>query len=100
MSNYLSHQGFKIYYEVTASPLDENIVLIHGNLASRLWWHPLIDVWSQNKSGKGVVLNLDWRGYGRSKGLKSEEEIDFHVYASDIVALMNHFNLKQKWHLS
>ncbi len=95
MSYSFSHNGFKINYELSPSPIDENIVLIHGNLASRLWWHPLINLWSQDKSGLGTVVNLDWRGFGKSKGLTTEEEIDFHVYASDIKALLQHLDLKK-----
>jgi 3-oxoadipate enol-lactonase len=95
MSQYFNHNGFNIHYETSPSPVAENIVLVHGNLACRLWWHPLLDHWSRKDSGKGIVLNLDWRGFGKSKGLTSLDEINFDVFADDILALMNHLNLEQ-----
>jgi pimeloyl-ACP methyl ester carboxylesterase len=78
--------GFKIAYtKVDGS--SRNVFFIHGNLASKEWWYPTMEILSQNK-GEGSMVAADWRGYGESKGIESFLEINFETCATDVVNLI------------
>lgn len=92
-----SSKGFNISYEHFSGITNNNILFIHGNLASKEWWHPSIEILksqglSQNYPGQ--VLSADWRGYGNSKGLTTKSEINFDTFAGDYIALAENLNLK------
>lgn len=94
MPFYQTPDEFSIHYTLNPSPTAEDVLLIHGNLACELWWHPLIESFTQKKQSQGRLICLDWRGYGKSKGLKQESDIDFDLYAHDVLGLIDHLQLK------
>ena len=82
-----NNQGFSIGYTSLEKSFDRNVLFIHGNLASKEWWYPSMEI-MKAKAGKGTLLAADWRGYGESKGIESVGEIDFETCASDFIALL------------
>jgi pimeloyl-ACP methyl ester carboxylesterase len=82
-----NHHGFEIGYEKISPCGSENVFLIHGNLASKEWWYPGIEM-MKSRPGEGTVIAADWRGYGDSKGLTQTSEINFTTFAQDFVALI------------
>lgn len=91
---FLDINSFSLHYEAFQGIHKNNVLFIHGNLASNEWWHPTIELWrSENKSQDGTVVCADWRGYGKSKGLKSQTEINFKQFASDYITLLEELNL-------
>lgn len=89
-----SSNGFEIGFQKIENCGDENVLFIHGNLASKEWWYPCIENMSAQPGG-GVVLAADWRGYGDSTGLNEYTEINFETFAADFVALVKSENLRQ-----
>ncbi len=86
---YLVVNGFKVYYEVYDGLVDKDTLLIHGNLACSIWWHPVIDVLkAQALPKKGRLVCMDWRGCGQSKGLTQKSEIKFETFAEDVLSLI------------
>jgi len=97
--NTFNNKGFNIGYIEEKGLTNNNVLFIHGNLASNEWWIPTIEQFrlsseETNQSHEGTVLSADWRGYGKSKGLTSKDEIDFQSYADDYIALIEDRNLK------
>lgn len=109
--DFLDIQGFKLYYEVYEGLVDSDTLLIHGNLACSLWWHPAVESlankYKQNsytnpsasaqnhRDGykKGKLVLADWRGCGFSKGIQSISEINFDTFADDYLCLIEKLNL-------
>ncbi|MCO5113122.1 MAG: alpha/beta hydrolase [Bdellovibrionaceae bacterium] len=92
---YLVVNGFKVYYEVYDGLVDKDTLLIHGNLACSIWWHPVIDVLkAQALPKKGRLVCMDWRGCGQSKGLTQKSEIKFETFAEDVLSLIKYLELK------
>jgi pimeloyl-ACP methyl ester carboxylesterase len=109
---FLDSNGFSIRYEAFENKEPENILFIHGNLASSEWWYPSIEILKykskdysafkpQNLVAKqklnadhGSLICADWRGYGQSKGLKNISDIDFNVFAQDYINLINFLKLE------
>jgi pimeloyl-ACP methyl ester carboxylesterase len=90
--------GFKMNYETAPWGRPLNALFIHGNLASLDWWLPTFEaLTTSGKSpihGAGALIASDWRGYGKSTGLKSTGEIDFERFAQDYIELIEHLNLR------
>ncbi len=79
--------GFEIGYQKAQPCGTENVLFIHGNLASKEWWYPGMEV-MQRQPGQGTVIAADWRGYGDSTGLIDASDIDFTTFAQDFVRLL------------
>ena len=91
--NTFNSDGFNINYIEEKGITNNNVLFIHGNLASNEWWIPTMEQMrlesDQNTQPlSGTVLTADWRGYGKSKGLKTKEEISFETYANDYINLL------------
>lgn len=81
------NQGFGISYTSLRDSYDRNVLFIHGNLASKEWWFPGMEI-MKKQNGVGSLLAADWRGYGESKGITKQSQINFNQFASDYVALL------------
>lgn len=89
--------NFKVFYDQTENSTHGNVLFIHGNLASKEWWHPTMELLKSDATGydsSGHLVAVDWRGYGESLGLKSYEEIDFDRFAEDHLKILDSLNLK------
>ena len=87
-----NHNGFPIAYQALDNAYPKDTLFIHGNLASKEWWFPSMELLSQ-KTGTKKLVAADWRGYGDSLGVKDASEIDFEVFAADMVALIEELNM-------
>ncbi len=85
--------GFNIGYQKIDNGGQHNVLFIHGNLASKEWWYPGIEI-LQAQPGEGTLIAADWRGYGESTGLKDVSEINFTTFAQDFVRLLESHSLK------
>lgn len=88
--------ALKMHYEVMPGLVPENTLLIHGNLASNVWWEPAVLVWKSLASGKdwkGSLVLAEWRGCGSSQGPATEAELDMELLARDYVELLRHLGV-------
>lgn len=96
-SNFLDINNFKLHYEVFEGLVDQDTLLIHGNLACNIWWYPYIqELQTHPNAGakKGKLVAADWRGCGLSKGLQSEDDVNFDVFADDYLHLIEALRLE------
>lgn len=96
-SNYLKINNFNFHYEVFEGLVDQDTLMIHGNLACNMWWYPTVVELQNRKTTtqkKGTLVLADWRGCGLSKGLKSETDVDFFKFSEDYLHLIEHLHLK------
>lgn len=94
---FLNIDGFDFHYEVYEGLVDSDTLLIHGNLACSIWWHPMIEVLQSKNplaNKKGRLVCADWRGCGKSKGIKQKSDIDFNRFADDYIQLIDFLKLK------
>ncbi|MCJ8276310.1 MAG: alpha/beta hydrolase, partial [Bdellovibrionales bacterium] len=91
---FLDIDGFQFNYEKFTGVGAFNTLFIHGNLASKEWWHPSIEIMKSQSTGTGTLMTADWRGYGESKGITDVSEIDFRRFALDYVELLEKEGLK------
>ena len=88
--------GFQMNYEVRPGLAPENVLFIHGNLASNRWWIPTEEVLQKKAKGQnwlGSLIFAEFRGCGKSSAPRSEAEVDMHVFARDYIALVKSLNL-------
>jgi pimeloyl-ACP methyl ester carboxylesterase len=76
-----------MYYEITGEGYP--MVLIHGLSASNEGWISQVPAFSQ----KYTVVTMDLRGHGQSD--KPEMAYSIELFSNDIVALMDHLEIKQ-----
>ena len=96
---FFNSNGFNINYTEEKKITSNDVLLIHGNLASNEWWTPMIEHMrlsadEKNNDLSGRVVCADWRGYGKSKGLKTKEDINFQIYAEDYIRLIENRGMK------
>ncbi len=79
------HLKYRVYLGVTAV----DTILVHGNLASSVWWEPFVEVLSANPQAglRGRLLLVDWRGYGESSKVKSEDSLQMSQLGFDLVQI-------------
>jgi pimeloyl-ACP methyl ester carboxylesterase len=94
---FFQNENFRMHYEVVRGAVPSDTLLIHGNIASNLWWEPAVDRWLKLKEWeedpshpwRGILILAEWRGCGKSSGPSSEKEIDFSVLARDYLELLD-----------
>ncbi|MEO0336954.1 MAG: alpha/beta hydrolase, partial [Pseudomonadota bacterium] len=94
MNKFKTSDDFQIGYETFHSGFDQNLLLIHGNMASSSWWRPSVELMKSASDRPEKIVYADWRGYGQSKGLTDEAQIDFDRFADDYLELMSSLNMK------
>ncbi len=80
-----------IHHELIPGVVPEDILFIHGNLASRRWWYPAQKEWQKqmgNTAHSGALIYAEFRGCGESAPPQSSAEVDVHVFAEDFIALL------------
>lgn len=95
--SFFNSSGFDIHYSEEKGISKKDVLFIHGNLASNEWWSPTIELMKDKKSDEdltGKVVCAEWRGYGKSKGLKDKSEINFEIYADDYIKLIEDRGMK------
>jgi pimeloyl-ACP methyl ester carboxylesterase len=85
------HQGQTLSYVLEPNLSSDDIVLIHGNLASKRWWQPTIDLLKHDQDEAtmhGSVLAMDWPGCGSSLPPNSSTELSMEKLADAHIALI------------
>lgn len=91
--------GFQMNYEIREGLGPQNVLFIHGNLASNRWWHPAEKFWKQDVApGAGVFIYAEFRGAGQSSAPQSPGEVDMFTFARDYISLVRSLN-KGPFHL-
>ncbi|WP_246845231.1 alpha/beta fold hydrolase [Bdellovibrio sp. NC01] len=80
-----------INYEIIEGVVPENVLFVHGNLASNRWWYPATEVWKKQAAGKklpGSLIFAEFRGCGKSSAPKDSSEVNMHTFAQDFISLV------------
>lgn len=88
--------GFEMNYEIHPGLVPENVLFIHGNLASNRWWYPAEELWKRQAKGrddKGSLIYAEFRGCGDSSAPKTESEVTMKRFADDFISLIKEKNL-------
>lgn len=84
---YIERQRHRIYYEETGS--GPAILLGHSFFCSGEMWRHQVPVLAESHR----VINVDYRGHGRSSA--TQEELDLYDLVEDSVALLDHLGVEQ-----
>ncbi len=84
MPHFSSH-GFQIHYEEVPNASPENVIFLHGNVSSNVWWQPTVSHWK--KCGNKSLFLMEWRGSGMSQGPYSEADLAMDRLADDVITL-------------
>ena len=82
--------GFSFHYELIEGAAPRDTLFLHGNLASNLWWEPMLEHWPKS-SGPGRLILAEWRGCGKSTAF--EGSFDLPTLAADVNALLEHLKV-------
>src|SRR5262249_38229841 len=77
----------KMYYEIYNAAGGDPVMLLHGGLGSTLNWGNQVPA----LTGNHKVIAVDSRGPGRST--RSDKPFDYHLMASDVLAMMDFLKL-------
>ncbi len=81
----ISLKNYKINVDIVPRLFPRDVVFVHGNLSSNIWWQPAIESWqtmlteSREVAPAGRAILVEWRGCGQTTGPASEPHV-----ASDI----------------
>lgn len=79
-----------IYCEQHPNLSKQDILFIHGNLASTQWWKPALNEWKkQGPAGDRSILLADWRGCGRNPDWPADQAFTIEDLARDFLALLH-----------
>lgn len=100
---FFQYESFRMHYEVLRGMVPCDTLLIHGNVASNLWWQPTIESWEKlkkeeenpSKPWQGMLIMAEWRGCGKSSGPSSQADMDFPVLANDYVELLESLGVQK-----
>ena len=94
---FFERQKIRMHYEIHEGLVDRDVIAFHGNLASNIWWKPVLDELRKTSGGtkKGRFIAAEWRGCGKSTGLSSEEELNLPALADDYNALLRSLGASQ-----
>jgi pimeloyl-ACP methyl ester carboxylesterase len=100
---YFQYETFRMHYEVLRGMVPSDTLLIHGNLASNLWWQPAIESWEKLKKQEegssdpwsGLLILAEWRGCGKSSGPSSQADMSFPILANDYVELLESLGVQK-----
>lgn len=82
-----------VHFELRDGLSPRNVLFIHGNLASNLWWIPFEEEWKKaGNQGDGCLVYAEFRGCGQSPAPKSEAEVDMHLFAEDFIQVVRSLN--------
>jgi 3-oxoadipate enol-lactonase len=68
----------------------QDILFIHGNLASTIWWEPTLRAWQEmGPLGTGSILMADWRGCGKNPPWPVDQIFTLKDLAQDYLDLLH-----------
>ncbi len=78
-------------YEVIEGVVPENVIFVHGNLASNRWWYPAQEVWKKQAAGKGykgALIFAEFSGCGKTPAPTNASEVNMHSFANDFISIV------------
>ncbi|MGZ3723784.1 MAG: alpha/beta fold hydrolase [Bdellovibrionales bacterium] len=79
----------KLSYEKYSGLSKQDVLFIHGNLASTAWWEPTVKDWKkQGGVGTGDVIMADWRGCGKNPAWPADQAFTLEDLAKDYLSLL------------
>lgn len=87
--------GFVMNYEIHEGLAPENVLFLHGNLASNRWWYPSEDIWKKEAKGAGYpgcFVYAEFRGAGKSSPPRGQQDVDMFTFARDYISLVKSLN--------
>lgn len=74
----------------------QNILFIHGNLASTNWWQPSLREWKAfGPNGTGELVFADWRGCGKNPDWPADKPFSIEDLARDFLTLLRDLNMDE-----
>lgn len=94
---FFERQKLRMHYEIFEGIVDRDVIAFHGNLASNIWWKPVVDELrsTAGDAKKGRFIAAEWRGCGKSTGLSSEDELNLPALADDYNSLLRSLGVSQ-----
>jgi 3-oxoadipate enol-lactonase len=100
---YFQYESFRMHYEVVRGVVPSDTLLIHGNIASNLWWQPAVESWEKLKKQeenpenpwRGKLIMAEWRGCGKSSGPRSDADLEFSLLANDYIELLRSLGVQK-----
>lgn len=92
----------EIHYEVTGPLFQRPVLFLHGNLASRKWWRPLLEKATDHQSSAERLFPavlIDLPGCGTSPSPRSLEQIDVRTNAKVLLEFVQTFQHEEKTQL-
>ena len=83
--NFVNANGIKIYYESVGN--GKSLIFLHGAMGTSQVWKPYIPILSNDFN----IILPDLRGHGKTEN--PSKEIDLHLMADDIAALIDALKL-------
>lgn len=97
----LNRDPFLIHYEVVPNVLPKDTLFVHGNLGSRRWWYPTIEVLQKEyasqlpESFSGKAVLVDWLGCGESSAPQRREDLNMKNLAADMLAIVEREKMQE-----
>lgn len=88
--------AYQIHDEVRKNTVPRDILFVHGNLASKNWWLPVLEMAEtkyKNSDKQGSMVIADMRGHGRSKN-PNPGQMNVEDIVNDFIAVAEKNNLK------
>lgn len=85
-----------LFREVHPGLADRDVLFIHGNLASAVWWQPTLSEWRRQEPRTGLPGRLvftDARGSGRNPAWPGDQSFSLEDLARDQLQVMNGLNM-------
>ncbi|MGE4133737.1 MAG: alpha/beta fold hydrolase [Bdellovibrionales bacterium] len=85
-----------LYCERYPNQAADNILFIHGNLASTAWWQPMLGEWRKlGSTGPASLIFADWRGCGQNPEWPPAEVFSIANLAEDFIHLLERERIKK-----
>lgn len=84
------------YCQIYPELAKQDVLFIHGNLASTVWWQPTVNEWrQQGPLGREALLVADWRGCGQNPEWPADSAFSIRDLAEDFLAMLRKDNRDQ-----
>jgi 3-oxoadipate enol-lactonase len=91
---FFERQNIRMHYEIHEGLVDRDVIAFHGNLASNIWWKPVLDELRKDGGKKGRFIAAEWRGCGKSTGLAHEDQLNLPALAEDYNGLLRSLGVR------
>lgn len=93
MAFFQARPEMHMHYQAIEGIFPEDVLFIHGNLASNNWWSQSAELFlkeAQGKSYRGRMIMAEFWGCGESSAPKTIEDVRIPALANDYLSLLRH----------